>query len=153
MTRSSSGDAVTALVVPCSAAGRHGRSGLGAPRRRHPVAFGRRATVAPQLATPSHLPFGSFVSLPILPATLALEPGGSQLMLYVEPLPHTRSSKGSKFLYVGYMEPLWGRKTLSREGASADERASQEGEAQEYPTVGAGALLQQRSYVGDTRLL
>src|SRR5215216_664352 len=118
MTRSSSGDAVTALIVPCSAAARHGRSGLGASRRRHPVAAGWSATAAPQLATLSHLPFGSFVSLPILPATLALEPGGCQLMLYVEPLPHTRSSRGSKYLYVGCMVPLPGRRTLSREGAS-----------------------------------
>ena len=100
MTRSSFGDAVTALVVPCSAAGRHGRSGLGASRRRHPVTAGRKATAAPQLATLSHLPVGSFVSLPILPATLALEPEGSQLMLCVEPLSRTRSSKDSKFLYV-----------------------------------------------------
>src|SRR5215211_4033726 len=51
------------------------------------------------------------------------------------------------------MEPLWGRKTLSREGASADERASQKGKAQEYPTVGTGALLQQRAHGGGPRLL
>src|SRR5829696_1497016 len=34
-----------------------------------------------------------------------------------------------------------------------DERASQEGKAQEYPTVGTRALLQQRAYVGGPRLL
>jgi hypothetical protein len=37
------------------------------------------------------------------------------------------------------MEPLWGRKTLSREGASADERASTQGGEQGRPRVGAGA--------------
>src|SRR5215207_6217228 len=69
------------------------------------------------------------------------------------PLPRTRVNKGSSPPSVGYMEPLRGRKTLSREGASADERASQKGEEQKYPTVGRRALLHQRAYVGSPRLL
>src|SRR5215204_5437187 len=52
------------------------------------------------------------------------------------------------------MEPLRGRKTLSRKGASADnDRASTQGEEQGHPRVGAGALLQQRAYEGGPRLL
>ena len=39
---------------------------------------------------------------------------------------------------MGYIEPLLGRKTLSREGASADERASPKGKEQKYPRVGTG---------------
>src|SRR5215213_88253 len=50
------------------------------------------------------------------------------------------------------MEPLWGRKTLSREGASADERASPKGEEQKYPPVGRRAVLQQWAYEGGPRL-
>jgi hypothetical protein len=42
-------------------------------------------------------------------------------MLYVELLPRTRLNIDSKPLYVEYMEPLWGRKTPSREGASAND--------------------------------
>src|SRR5215208_4374723 len=46
------GGEATAPVVPCSAvAGRHGRSGLGAARRRHPGAAGRRATAGLRVAT------------------------------------------------------------------------------------------------------
>src|SRR5215212_10499335 len=44
------------------------------------------------------------------------------------------------------------RKTLSREGASADERASPKGKEQKRPRVGRRALLQQRAYVGGPRL-
>src|SRR5215213_4868037 len=45
------GAASSVLVVPCSAAaGRHGRSGLGAAPRRHPGAAGRRATAARRVA-------------------------------------------------------------------------------------------------------
>src|ERR671910_1260381 len=57
------------------------------------------------------------------------------------------------------MEPLWGRETLARQGANADERnaderASQKGsEQQKHPRVGTRALLQQRDYVGGPRLL
>src|SRR5215208_4215928 len=52
------------------------------------------------------------------------------------------------------MEPLRGRETLSRKGASADnDRASTQGEEQKHPRVGAGALLQQRDYEGGPRLL
>jgi hypothetical protein len=55
------------LVVPCSAAaGPDGRSGLGAARRRHHEAAGLRVTADLRVATHSHLPFGSFVSLSIL---------------------------------------------------------------------------------------
>src|SRR5687767_12083498 len=50
------------------------------------------------------------------------------------------------------MEPLQGGKTLSREGASADERASPKGKEQKYPGVGTRALLHQRAYVGGPRL-
>src|SRR5215216_1413650 len=42
---------------------------------------------------------------------------------------------------------------ITRKGGRADERASPTGKAQEYPTVGTRALLQQRDYVGDPRLL
>ena len=41
-------------------------------------------------------------------------------------------------LLLGYMEPLRGRKTLSREGASADERASQKGEEPKIPQWAQG---------------
>jgi hypothetical protein len=59
--------AAPVLVVPCSAsAGRDGLSGLGAAPLRHPGAAGRRATADLRVATHSHLPFGSFISLPIL---------------------------------------------------------------------------------------
>src|SRR5215203_1420706 len=51
------------------------------------------------------------------------------------------------------MEPIRGRETLSREGASADERASPKGREQKHPPVGTRALLQQRDYVGGPRLL
>ena len=51
-------------------------------------------------------------------------------------------NKGSRSPSVGYMEPRWGRKTLSREGVRANERASPRGKEQEHPRVGAGALLQ-----------
>jgi len=81
-----------ALVVPCSAAaGQHGQLGLAAARRRHPGAAGRRATADRRLAKRSHLPFGSFVILPILPAVLGLEP-------VLVPLPvngHPRSSRAN----------------------------------------------------------
>src|SRR5215210_6805006 len=55
-------------------------------------------------------------------------------------------------LLLGYMEPLRGRKTLSREVASADELASPKGKEQKYPPVGAGTVLQQRAYEGGPRL-
>src|SRR5918993_607321 len=42
---------------------------------------------------------------------------------------------------------------VTRKGGRADERASQKGKAQEYPTVGTRALLQPRAYVGGPRLL
>src|SRR5215210_5526637 len=64
----------------------------------------------------------------------------------------TSVNKGSKNPSVGYMEPLRGRKTLSREGASADERASPKGKEQKHPRVGRRALLQQRVYIGGPRL-
>src|SRR5215217_5077928 len=56
------------------------------------------------------------------------------------------------------MEPLWGRETLARQGANADERnaderASPKGSEQKHPRVGTGALLLQRDYVGGPRLL
>src|SRR5918994_2066156 len=47
-----------------------------------------------------------------------------------------RVNKGLSPPSVGYMEPLWGRKTLSREGASAYERASTQGGEQGHPRVG-----------------
>jgi hypothetical protein len=59
--------AAPVLVVPCSAsAGPDGLSGLGAARLRHHEAAGRRATADLRVAKRSHLPFGSFISLPIL---------------------------------------------------------------------------------------
>src|SRR5215204_4900961 len=54
---------------------------------------------------------------------------------------------------MGYIEPLRGRETLSREGANADERASPKGREQKHPQVGTRALLQQRDYLGGPRLL
>src|SRR5829696_5269658 len=52
--------AASALIVPCSStAGRHGRSGLGAARRRRPGAAGQRATADHRVATFS--PFLSFL--------------------------------------------------------------------------------------------
>ena len=56
------------------------------------------------------------------------------------PLPRTRVNRAysSSPLSVGCIEPLQGGKTLSREGASADERASQKGKEQEHPRVGQG---------------
>src|SRR5215218_11267275 len=57
------------------------------------------------------------------------------------------------------MEPLWGRETLARQGANADERNADEraspkgSEQQKHPRVGTRALLQQRDYVGGPRLL
>src|SRR5919112_5590484 len=61
------------------------------------------------------------------------------------PLLRTRVNKGSRKASVGYIEPLQGRveSSTSRKGASADNvRASTQGEGQEHPGVGAGALLQ-----------
>src|SRR5215211_6072530 len=52
------------------------------------------------------------------------------------PLPRTRLSKGSKLLYVAYMEPLRGRETLARKGVHADERASSQSGEQGHPRVG-----------------
>src|SRR5215216_6140232 len=55
------------------------------------------------------------------------------------------------------MEPLWGRETLARQGANADERNADEraspkgSEQQKHPRVGTRALLQQRDYVGGPR--
>src|SRR5215217_2927334 len=69
------------------------------------------------------------------------------------PLPRTRLSKGSKLLYVAYVEPLRGRETLARKGVRADERASSQSGEQGHPAVGRGSLLQQRAYVGGPRLL
>src|SRR5215212_11423974 len=51
------------------------------------------------------------------------------------------------------MGPLWGRETLARKGANADERnveerASPKGSEQKHPRVGPRALLQQRDYLG-----
>src|SRR5215207_1271524 len=67
-------------------------------------------------------------------------------------LPRTPVNKGSKPRYVGYIEPLRGRKILAREGASAYERASPKRKEQEYPRVGRGTLLQQRAVLRGPRL-
>jgi len=73
-------DEPTVLVVPCLAvAGRRGRSGLGAAHRGHPGAAGRRATVDRRVATHSHLPFCSFLNLPVLRA-VKLTASGYSLM-------------------------------------------------------------------------
>src|SRR5215207_10499562 len=75
------------------------------------------------------------------------------------PIPRTRVHKGLEPPSVGYMEPLWGRETLARQGANADEqnadeRASPNGsEQQKHPRVGTRALLQQWAYEGGPRLL
>src|SRR5215203_134520 len=47
-----------------------------------------------------------------------------------------------------YMEPTWGRETLARKGANADERASPKDSEQKHPPVGTRALLQQRDVLG-----
>src|SRR5215207_3313333 len=68
-------------------------------------------------------------------------------------------NKGLEPPSAGYMEPLWGRETLARQGANADERNADEraspkgSEQQKHPRVGTRALLQQRDYVGGPRLL
>src|SRR5215204_3134481 len=72
--------------------------------------------------------------------------------------PRTPMNKGLEPPSAGYMEPLWGRETLARQGANADERnaderASPKGSEQKHPAVGTRALLQQRDYVGGPRLL
>src|SRR5215218_1619928 len=80
------------------------------------------------------------------------------------PIPRTRVHKGLEPPSVGYMEPLWGRETLARQGANADERNADErnveesaspkgSEQQKHPRVGTRALLQQRAYQGGPRLL
>src|SRR5215207_2440532 len=73
-------------------------------------------------------------------------------------IPRTPMNKGLEPPSAGYMEPLWGRETLARQGANADERnaderASPKGSEQKHPAVGTRALLQQRDYVGGPRLL
>src|SRR5215211_883965 len=83
-----------------------------------------------------------------------LERRKAEVQLRRIPLPRTRVKKELEPPSVGYMEPLRGRETLSRKGASADnDRASTQGEEQKHPRVGAGALLQQRAYEGGPRLL
>src|SRR5215216_6390051 len=74
------------------------------------------------------------------------------------PIPRTPVNKGLEPPSAGYMEPLWGRETLARQGANADERnaderASPKGSQQKHPPVGTRALLQQRDYEGGPRLL
>src|SRR5215204_872463 len=80
------------------------------------------------------------------------------------PIPRTRVHKGLEPPSVGYMEPLWGRETLARQGANADERNADErnaderaspkgSEQQKHPAVGTRALLQQRDHEGGPRLL
>src|SRR5215213_11695511 len=46
----------------------------------------------------------------------------------------------------------WVAITSAGKGGHAHERASPKGKEQEYPRVGAGAVLQQRAYVGGPRL-
>src|SRR5215203_1417730 len=74
------------------------------------------------------------------------------------PIPRTPVNKGLEPPSAGYMEPLWGRETLARQGADADERnveerASPKGSEQKHPRVGPRALLQQRAHQGGPRLL
>src|SRR5829696_7280138 len=75
------------------------------------------------------------------------------------PLPRTPVNKVLIPPSVLYIEPwvtsslLRVESNVTRKGGRADERASQKGKAQEYPTVGTRALLQQRAYVGGPRLL
>src|SRR5215213_12023257 len=70
------------------------------------------------------------------------------------PLLRTPVHKGLEPPSAGYMEPLWGRETLARQGANADERNADEraspkgSEQQKHPRVGTRALLQQRAYQG-----
>src|SRR5215216_2873152 len=74
-------------------------------------------------------------------------------------LPRTPVHKGLEPPSAGYMEPLWGRETLARQGANADERNADEraspkgSEQQKHPRVGTRALLQQRAHGGGPRLL
>src|SRR5215217_6246388 len=42
------------------------------------------------------------------------------------PIPRTWVNKGLEPPSAGYMEPLWGRETLARQGANADERNADE---------------------------
>src|SRR5919107_5847988 len=74
--------------------------------------------------------------------------------------PSTHSGeKGLTYPSVIYIEPwvtlnlLGVGSYITTKGGRADERASQKGKAQKYPTVGAGALLQQRAHGGGPRLL
>src|SRR5215217_7529693 len=75
------------------------------------------------------------------------------------PIPRTPVNKGLEPPSAGYMEPLWGRETLARQGANADERNADEraspkgSEQQKHPRVGTRALLQQRDVLGGPRLL
>src|SRR5215213_7912558 len=75
------------------------------------------------------------------------------------PIPRTRVHKGLEPPSAGYVEPLWGRETLARQGANADERNADEraspkgSEQQKHPRVGTRALLQQRDVGGGPRLL
>src|SRR5215208_4934970 len=82
--------------------------------------------------------------------------------LRAAPLDHrsvTWVNKGLEPPSAGYMEPLWGRETLARQGANADERNADEraspkgSEQQKHPRVGTRALLQQRDVLGGPRLL
>src|SRR5215203_923020 len=75
------------------------------------------------------------------------------------PLPRTPVNKVLIPPSVLYIEPwvtsslLRVESNVTRKGGRADERASQKGKAQEYPTVGTRALLQQRAHGGGPRLL
>src|SRR5215217_6395088 len=64
------------------------------------------------------------------------------------------SPSGANFGEFTFTLSLLGvERDITRKGGRADERASPTGKAQEYPTVGTRALLQQRDYVGGPRLL
>src|SRR5215216_6272570 len=99
---------------------------------------------------PSRLPSQAGASL----STLSMmPPAEARCELPRIPIPRTPVHKGLEPPSAGYMEPLWGRETLARKGANADERnaderASPKGSEQKHPRVGPRALLQQRDYLG-----
>src|SRR5215218_9014556 len=100
-------DAASALVVPCSAAAdRDGLSGLGAARRKHHGAAGRRATADRRVATFS--PSLRFLrhSLPTFPAA----PAAPTALLFASLIPTLFSaalllSQSSYFWPLGMVAP------------------------------------------------